>query len=118
MCEDNKWDEKKKKRKKKKCAGFTFFFFVVRCEPVRVVVMCTLLFPMVSTVVYTAPSSHGISSAPLRVEVVSGLVREDNFVPSRRFREDGLEALKLSSGGGRQSKPSWRSRRGEIHEAY
>ena len=39
-------------------------------------------------------------SAPPRVEVVSGLVRQDNFVPSRRFRKDGLEDLKLSTGGG------------------
>ena len=30
--------------------------------------------------------------------MVSGLARQDNFVPSRRFREDGLEDLKLSFG--------------------
>ena len=40
------------------------------------------------TAVYAAPGSL---SAPPRVEVVSGLVQQDNFVPSRRFREDGLE---------------------------
>ena len=57
------------------------------------------------TAVYTAPWSL---SAPPRVEVVAGLVRQDNFVPSRRFREDGLEDLKLSTGGGRQSKFTWR----------
>ena len=65
----------------------------------RVVVMCTLLFSMFTTVC-TAPWSHGISAAPPRVEVVSGLVEEDIFLPSRRFHEDGLEALKLSTGGG------------------
>ena len=27
------------------------------------------------------------------------MAREDNFVPSRRFREGGLEDLKLSTGG-------------------
>ena len=56
-----------------------------------VVVMRTLLFFMV-TAVYTARWSHGISSAPPRVEVVSCLVRQDDFVPSTRFPEDGLEA--------------------------
>ena len=56
----------------------------------------TLLFSMVTTV-DTAPWSL---SAPPRVEVVSGLVRQDNFVPSRRFREGGLEDLKLSTAGG------------------
>ena len=39
-------------------------------------------------------------SAPPRVEVVSGLVLQDNFMPSRRFREDGLEDLELPTGGG------------------
>ena len=55
-----------------------------------------VLFSMV-TAVYTAPWSL---PAPPRVEVVSGLARQDNFVQSRRFREDGLEVLKLSTGGG------------------
>ena len=50
-----------------------------------------------ATAVYKAPWSL---SAPPRVEVVSGLVRQDNFVPSRRFREDGLDDLKLSTGEG------------------
>ena len=62
---------------------------------------------------------HGrcLRSAPPRVEVVSGLVRQDNFVPSRRFREGGLEDLKLSTGGGRQSKYScWRPRRGKTND--
>ena len=31
---------------------------------------------------------------------LSYVVRQDNFVPGRRFREDGLEDLKLSRGGG------------------
>ena len=63
------------------------------------VVIRALLFS-VATTAYTAPWSHGISSASPRVEVVSGLVREDNFMPSRRLHEDSLEALKLSTGGG------------------
>ena len=53
------------------------------------------------TAVHTAPSWS--SSAP-PVEMVSGLVRQDNFVPSRRFREGGLENSKLliavNGGGG------------------
>ena len=45
---------------------------------------------------------HGRSlhSAPPRVVVVSGLVRQANFVPSRRFSEDGLEYLELAANGG------------------
>ena len=38
--------------------------------------------------------------APPRVEVVSGLVRQDNLMSSSRFREDGLEDLGLPTGGG------------------
>ena len=57
--------------------------------------------------------------APPRVKVVSGLVRRENFVPSRRLRENGLvEELKQSMGGGRQGKYSWRPRRDETNEAY
>ncbi|MEP5376682.1 MAG: hypothetical protein ABJQ14_12975, partial [Hyphomicrobiales bacterium] len=41
-----------------------------------------------------------VSSTPPRIEVVSGLVRQDNFVTSRRFREDGLEAV-IGGGGAR-----------------
>ena len=44
--------------------------------------------------------ADGSSSAPPRVEAVSGLVRQQNFVPSRWFREDGREASKLATGGG------------------
>ena len=55
-----------------------------------------VLFSM-TTAVDTAPWSW---SAPPRVEVVLGLVGQDNFVPSKRFREDGLEDLKLSTGRG------------------
>ena len=58
-----------------------------------------------ATAVYTAPWSL---SAPPRVEVVAGLVRQDNFVRSRWFREDGLDDFKLSTVGGRQSKYSGR----------
>ena len=59
--------------------------------------------------------THGVSS----VEVVSGLVRQDNFVPSRRFREDDRENLQScqrggGGGGACQNKYSWRSRRGET----
>ena len=32
--------------------------------------------------------------------MASGLARQDNFAPSRRFREDGLEYSKLSTAGG------------------
>ena len=61
------------------------------------------------TAVYIAPWPHNISSAPPRVDVVSGLVRQDSFVSGRRFREDGLlEAQKLPTGRGRKSKCSWR----------
>ena len=67
--------------------------------------MYTLLFSII-TAVY---STMWPLSAPPLVKVVSGLARQDNFVPSRRFREDGLEDLKLSTGGGRQSNYSWRS---------
>ena len=52
-------------------------------------VLCCFLWSQRQSV-YTAP----------RVEVVSGLVREDNFVPSRRFHEDGLESFKAVNGGG------------------
>ena len=52
------------------------------------------------TAVYTGPWSHGILSAPPRVEAISGLVPQGNFVPSRRFQEEGLEALKQSKRGG------------------
>ena len=46
----------------------------------------------------TAPA-WSLSALP-RVKVVSCLVRQDTFVPSRRFRDDDLEDLKLSMGGG------------------
>ena len=74
------------------------------------------------TAVYTGPWSHGILSAPPRVEAISGLVPQGNFVPSRRFQEEGLEALKQSKrggGGARGNKYAyWRSRRSETNEAY
>ena len=49
----------------------------------------------------------GSSFAPPRVGVVSGLVRQNNFVPVRRFHEDGREALMLTTGGWRQNRYSW-----------
>ena len=66
---------------------------------------------------YSIVIFYGHSSSPYSIIVVTRhfvcttpprggprFVRQDNFAPSRRFREDGLEALKLSSGGGgRQS---------------
>ena len=55
-------------------------------------------------------------SVPPHVEVVSGLVGQDNFVPSRRFREDGLEDLKLSTGGARGTLVALLC--GETNEAY
>ena len=58
--------------------------------------MYTLLFSII-TAVY---STMWPLSAPPLVKVVSGLARQDNFVPSRRFREDGLEDLKLLTAGG------------------
>ena len=58
--------------------------------------MC-VVFYQVWDLVDTAPWSL---SAPPRVEVVSGLVGQDNFVPTRRFREDDLEDIKMSPGGG------------------
>ena len=41
---------------------------------------------------------HHITAPSL--QVVSGLARLNNFGSSRRFREDGREALKLATGGG------------------
>ena len=76
-----------------------FLVWGARCVSVGCCDVYSVVF-YVHNKVYTAPWSHGISAAPPRVEVVSGLVREDIFVPSRRFREDGLEALKLSTGAG------------------
>ena len=61
--------------------------------------MCTLLFSLVTGVILQHVDAHGSSSAPLGVEVISGLVRQDDFVPSRRFHEDGREASKLATGG-------------------
>ena len=62
---------------------------------------------------YSIVIFYGHSSSPYSIIVVTRhfvcttpprggprFVRQDNFAPSRRFREDGLEALKLSSGGG------------------
>ena len=40
------------------------------------------------------------SFAPPHVKMVSGLVLLNNFVPSRRFREDGQEASQLATVGG------------------
>ena len=71
----------------------------------------------IATAVDTAPWSF---SAPPRVEVVSGLVGQDNFVPSRRFREDGLEDLKLSTGGARDTPgaPAVAKRRKPINNVH
>lgn len=56
--------------------------------------------------------TDGSSSAPLRVEVGSVLVRQNKFVPSKMSLEDG-RGFKAGKGGGRQKKPSWRARRDE-----
>lgn len=66
----------------------------------------------------TTMDTHGRSSTPPRIEVVSGLVRPINIVPSRRFREHGRCASMLATGGGRQDKYSWRSCRCETNEAW
>ena len=80
--------------------------------------MCTLLLSLWSQEsYYSTIDTHGISSVPSRVEVISGLVRQDNLVPSSGFRANGREASKLSTEGC-QNKYSWRSRRGETHEAW
>ena len=52
------------------------------------------------------------------VDMVSGLVRENNFVPSRLLREYGRTALELATGAGRQGRYAWRAHRGEAIEAY
>ena len=76
--------------------------------------VCCFLWPLLQSIEHHGLCMHH----PCRVEVVSGLVGQDNFVPSRRFREDGLEDLKkLSTGGGRQIY-SRRPRRGETNEAH
>ena len=65
-------------------------------------------------VVYTVPWS--LSALP-RVQVVSGLVRQDKFVTSRRFRENGPKDLKLSPGGG-GARVNTLGAPGETNEAY
>ena len=62
-----------------------------------------LLFSVVTAVIlqhHVHMDTHRSSSAPPRVAVVSGLVPQDDFVPSRLFREDGRDASKLAPGGG------------------
>ena len=44
--------------------------------------------------------------------------RQNNFVPSRRFREDSREHSKLAKAERRQNIYSSRVRRGETNEAY
>ena len=91
---------------------------VVMCSAV---LLCVIFYVCMVTAVYTAPHGRCPHSAPPRVEVGSGSVRQDNFVPSRRFREDDLEDVELPTGEGGQSKYScWRPRRGKNkrHEAY
>lgn len=62
---------------------------------------------------------HSSSSATPCVEVVSGLARQRNFVPSKRFRKECRETLKLATvGGGAQNKHSWRSRRVETNKSW
>ena len=81
---------------------FHFFFFGV-CDVLELlVVMCTLLFSMV-TAVYTARTtwSHGISSAPPRVEVLSGLVRTARQVCAEQAVPQGRSrSFKTVNGGG------------------
>ena len=74
-----------------------------------------LLFSLAIAVYTAAPWSL---SAPPRIEVVSVLWRQDNFLPSRRPREDGLEDFQLATERGGQSKYPWHPRRGETNDAY
>ena len=68
-------------------AGFTFFFlWGVRLASSVISVVCCGHSSLYSSTTWSV-------YAPPRFEVVSGLVRQDNFMPSRRFREDGLEDL-------------------------
>ena len=97
-------------------AGFTFFI-VNSCVVMRPNAVCVFIFHGHSGLrTHTALWSL---SAPPCVGVVSTLVRQDSFVWSRGFREDGPDKLKMSTGGGRQSKYSfWRPRHGKTDEAY
>ena len=52
------------------------------------------------TTVYTASWPHGISSAPPRVEVVSGFVPEHNFAPNRLVPPGRSRSFKTAKGGG------------------
>ena len=56
--------------------------------------MCTQLFFMVTGVIIQHPvDTQGSLAAPPRVELVSGLVRQDNFGPRRRFSARMVEEL-------------------------
>ena len=65
-----------------------------------VVVMCTLSFSMITVAaVYTAPCMVFVLSTP-RQGGLRFLARQNNFVPIRRYRGDGLEDSELFRGGG------------------
>ena len=68
------------------------------CDTIRALLfpMETPSFPM-ETAVYAAPWSL---PAPPRVELVSGLVRQNDFVPSRRKRRGRSKLFEAVNGGG------------------
>lgn len=57
-------------------------------------------FPWSQEPYYSTVDERCSASTPPRVEVVSGLVRQENFIPCRRLHEDGPEASKLATVGG------------------
>ena len=83
-------------------SGFTFYSVGCRIflGLLRYVLLLRCCFVWSQESCYSTMGTDGSSSAPPRHEVVSGLARQNNFVPSRRFREGGREAPKLATGGG------------------
>ena len=61
----------------------------------------------------TLRAQTAIPSAPPHADASSVFQRQNNFEPSKRFREGGREALKLVTGWGRQNKLSWLVPRGK-----
>ena len=89
-----------------------------------VVVICTLLFSMI-TAVYRSVQHHGHTAFRLHPAArwsqvwyvgQDNLFRAEQAVPRGRSRS--FKAANGGGGGGRQSEYSWRSRRGEANEAY
>ena len=82
--------------------------------------MCSLmLFSQEQEACYGTVNTDGSSYTPPRVEMGSGLERQNNFVPSRLFRKYGREASKLTTGGGGAdliplARPPWRKKRSLV----